>query len=83
MNMVNIHEAKTHLSRLVDKAASGESFIIAKSGHPLVKVVPCEAPEKTGRLGFLSGQGVIRAGIKEIGVEEISVLFGCLETKPE
>ncbi|MCL2877417.1 MAG: type II toxin-antitoxin system prevent-host-death family antitoxin [Acidobacteria bacterium] len=76
MNMVNIHEAKTHLSRLVDKAASGEPFIIAKSGRPLVKVVSCEAPERTRRLGFLRGQGVIRAGIKEVGVEEISELFG-------
>ena len=74
--MVNIHEAKTHLSRLVDKAASGEPFIIAKSGRPLVKVVPCEASENTRRLGFLSGQGVIRAGIKEVGAEEISALFG-------
>ena len=78
MNMVNIHEAKTHLSRLVDKAAAGESFIIAKSGRPLVKVVPCEAPEKPRRLGFLRGHGVIRADIKEVGTDEISALFGVM-----
>ncbi|NEH40225.1 type II toxin-antitoxin system Phd/YefM family antitoxin, partial [Rhizobium ruizarguesonis] len=42
MQTVNIHEAKTHLSRLVDKAAKGESFIIAKAGKPMVKVTPLE-----------------------------------------
>lgn len=40
MKSVNIHEAKTHLSRLVEAAAQGESFIIAKAGKPMVKVVP-------------------------------------------
>jgi prevent-host-death family protein len=44
MHIVNIHEAKTHLSRLVDKAAKGESFIIAKSGKPMVKVIAIDAP---------------------------------------
>ncbi len=42
MRTVNIHEAKTHLSRLVEAAAKGEAFIIAKAGKPLVKVVPIE-----------------------------------------
>ena len=44
MLTVNIHEAKTHLSRLVDQAAKGEAFVIAKSGKPLVKVTPLDAP---------------------------------------
>ena len=44
MRTVNIHEAKTHLSRLVDRAAKGEPFVIAKAGKPLVKVVPLDAP---------------------------------------
>lgn len=39
MRTVNIHEAKTHLSRLVDQAVKGEPFVIAKAGKPLVKVV--------------------------------------------
>jgi prevent-host-death family protein len=43
--IVNIHEAKTHLSRLIDCAAKGEPFIIAKAGKPMVKVVPLETPE--------------------------------------
>jgi prevent-host-death family protein len=57
MRTVNMHEAKTHLSRLVDRAAKGESFIIAKAGKPLVKVVPLDAPPtgKVKRLGFMPG----------------------------
>ncbi len=55
MRTVNIHEAKTHLSRLVERAAKGEAFIIAKAGKPLVKVVPLDAPAagEVKRLGFM------------------------------
>lgn len=54
MRSVNIHEAKTHLSRLVQEAARGEPFIIAKAGRPLVRVVPLEpAAPATHRLGFM------------------------------
>ncbi|MDQ0132568.1 prevent-host-death family protein [Neorhizobium galegae] len=42
MKTVNVHEAKTHLSRLVEEAANGEAFVIAKAGRPMVKVVPLE-----------------------------------------
>ncbi len=57
MRTVNIHEAKTHLSRLVDRAAKGEPFIIAKAGKPLVKVVPLDAPpaHEAKRIGFMPG----------------------------
>jgi prevent-host-death family protein len=55
---INIHQAKTHLSRLVEQAAKGEPFIIAKAGKPLVKVVALAAPSATEkrRLGFMAGQ---------------------------
>ena len=57
IRMVNIHEAKTHLSRLVDEAEKGEPFIIAKAGKPKVKVTRLDAPEAPGerRLGSLKG----------------------------
>ena len=57
MQQYNIHMAKTHLSALVEKAAQGESFIIAKAGKPMVKVIPCMS-RKTDqkRVGFLKGQ---------------------------
>jgi prevent-host-death family protein len=58
METVNIHAAKTQLSRLVEKAARGEPFVIAKAGKPMVKVVAVDAPEAkpVKRVGFLAGQ---------------------------
>ncbi len=55
METVNIHDAKTHLSRLVDRAAKGEPFVIARAGRPLVKVVALDAPMEAPpiRFGFL------------------------------
>ena len=55
MRRINIHEAKTHLSRLVEEAARGEAFVIAKAGKPMVKVVPLEPAEvdTSCRFGFL------------------------------
>ena len=77
MRTVNIHEAKTHLSRLVDKAAQGEEFIIAKAGKPLVKVVPLDAVAKQGgRLGFLVGEISVPDDFDSIGREQIERLFG-------
>lgn len=78
MQTINIHEAKTHLSRLVDRAAKGESFVIAKAGKPLVKVVPLNAPEagQVKRLGFLVGQITVPEDFDEMGKQEIEQLFG-------
>jgi prevent-host-death family protein len=77
MDTVNIHHAKTHLSRLVERAAKGESFVIAKAGKPLVKVVPLNAPEaaKVKRVGFLSGQVRVPADFDRMGDEVIDALF--------
>ncbi len=77
MLQVNIHEAKTQLSKLVDKAAEGEAFVIAKAGKPLVKVVPYDAPEKPSRLGGLRGIGHIGkdVDIKAIARDEIMAMF--------
>ena len=77
MRTVNIHEAKTHLSRLVEQAARGEPFIIAKAGKAIVKVVPLELSETdTGRrLGFLKGELRIPEDFDEMGREEIERLF--------
>jgi prevent-host-death family protein len=77
MDTVNIHHAKTHLSRLVERAAKGESFVIAKAGKPLVKVVPLSAPEaaQVKRVGFLSGQVRVPADFDRMGDEVIDALF--------
>jgi prevent-host-death family protein len=78
MLTVNIHEAKTHLSRLLDRAAKGEPFIIAKAGKPLVKVVPLETPEagRARRLGFMAGQIAAPDDFNRMGEVEIGELFG-------
>ena len=78
MKAVNIHDAKTHLSRLVDQAAKGESFVIAKAGKPLVKVSALTAPEsgQMKRLGFLSGQIVVPDDFDRMGATDIEQLFG-------
>ena len=54
--MENIQEAKTHLSRMVERAAAGEEIIIAKAGKPMAKLVPFVPPQPIRSGGFLSGQ---------------------------
>jgi prevent-host-death family protein len=78
METVNIHQAKTHLSRLVERAARGESFVIAKAGRPMVKVVPLgkEERRKAKRLGFLGGVFKVPEDFDRMGREEIETLFG-------
>jgi prevent-host-death family protein len=78
MRTVNMHDAKTQLSRLVDEASKGEPFIIAKAGKPLVKVVPLDAREKAGgqRLGFLAGEFTIPDDFDRMGQDEIERQFG-------
>jgi prevent-host-death family protein len=78
MRTVNIHEAKTHLSRLIDAAAKGEPFIIAKAGKPLVKVTALDAPssEHVRRVGFMAGQITVPNDFDRMGSDEIEGLFG-------
>jgi prevent-host-death family protein len=78
MRTVNIHEAKTHLSRLVDRAAKGEPFVIAKAGKPMVKVVPFDAlaEAKIGRIGFMEGAIAVPDDFDRMGADEIEQLFG-------
>ncbi len=78
MKIINIQEAKIDLSRLVEAAAKGESFIIAKDGQPMVKVVSFDAltEQKPVRMGFLKGRIVVPDDFDTIGSEEIAALFG-------
>lgn len=77
MQTFNIHQAKTHLSRLVEQAARGESFVIAKAGKPLVKVMALDAPDtsQARRRGFLAGQISVPADFDTMGASEIKRLF--------
>lgn len=76
MEIVNIHEAKTQLSKLVDQAVKGEPFVIAKAGKPLVKVVALDAPPTAQRLGFLKGEIAVPDDFDRMGEAEIAALFG-------
>ena len=78
MENINIHKAKTQLSRLVDEAANGKPFIIAKAGKPMVKVTPLAAPtdKQVRRLGFLAGQFLVPDKFNQIGKSEIERIFG-------
>ncbi|MGB6691435.1 MAG: type II toxin-antitoxin system prevent-host-death family antitoxin [Terracidiphilus sp.] len=77
MRTFNIHEAKTHLSRLVDEAEKGEPFIIAKAGKPKVKVVPIDAPKAKAksRMGFLKGQITVPDDFDTMMADEIEKMF--------
>jgi len=71
---VNIHEAKTHLSRLVDRAAAGEEIIIGRAGKPVAKLVAYEPPVERRKLGSMKGRIWIAPDFDETD-EEIIELF--------
>jgi prevent-host-death family protein len=78
MRTFNIHEAKTQLSRLVEQAAKGDSFVIAKAGKPLVRVTALNAPvpSQMQRQGFMAGQITVPDDFDRMGSTEIEQLFG-------
>ncbi len=79
MRQVNMHEAKTHLSRLVEEAAAGESFVICKAGRPMVRVTPLNeagtAAAPLRRLGLLVGQCQVPDDFDQLAAAEIADLF--------
>jgi prevent-host-death family protein len=74
---INIHQAKTHLSKLIEEASKGEAFIIAKAGKPVVKVMALGSPSgaKVRRLGFMAGQFSVPDDFDRMGEEEIERMF--------
>jgi len=57
--VVNIHEAKTHLSRLLERVRLGEDVVIAKAGHPIARLTPIEPPQAPRKPGSAKGKVVI------------------------
>jgi len=78
MKTVNIHQAKTQLSKLIEQASKGESFIIAKAGKPVVRVTALSTPTgaQVRRLGFMAGQISVPDDFDRMGQEEIERIFG-------
>jgi prevent-host-death family protein len=77
MQTVNIHEAKTQLSKLIEQATKGEPFIIAKGGKPMVKVTALDAPtgKQVRRIGFMAGQISIPDDFDRMHSKKIERLF--------
>lgn len=75
MKTVNVHEAKTQLSRLIADAVKGEPFIIAKAGKPMVKVTALDPPKPVSRLGFLKGQFKVPDDFDTMDADEIERAF--------
>ena len=80
MRTYNIHEAKTHLSRLIDEVENGEPFIIAKAGKPKAQVIPIRASKekRMQRIGFMKGMYTIPDNYEAIDKQldkEIEKLF--------
>lgn len=80
MRTINIHAAKTHLSRLVEEVAAGEPFVIAKAGKPMAQVIPIGATRKKPRkrIGFMKGMYTLPDNFEEIDKQldkEIEELF--------
>ena len=79
MLTVNIRQAKTHLSKLIDRVVKGEPFVIARAGKPLVKVSAIEAPAAPRRLGFMAGEIAVPDDFDHMGEDQIAALFGTEE----
>lgn len=75
MTTVNIHAAKTHLSRLVEEAAAGKEIVIAKAGKPVAKLGPLAAGREKRKLGVLAGKGTVPADFDASLPEELLDAF--------
>ena len=73
---MNLHDAKTHLSRYVDQALGGEEVVIARAGRPLVRLVPVdEVAPPPRRLGFLADSARVEVDLKQAFAAEITAMF--------
>ncbi len=76
MRVTNMHEAKTHLSRLVDRAAAGEEIVIGKAGRPVVRLVPYKSsPTPKRKPGSMKGSIRIKTGFDKVD-KKIATFFG-------
>ncbi len=75
MKSVNIHEAKTHLSRLLERVQAGEEIIIAKAGRPVARLVPIEGGGKPMKIGALKSRAPVPDDFNTMFEEEIEALF--------
>ena len=72
---VNLHDAKTNLSRYVEQALDGDEVVIARAGKPLVKLVHLDTAPRKRQLGFMRSQGIATADVKGDFADDINVMF--------
>ena len=72
---VNLHDAKTNLSRYVEQALDGDEVVIARAGKPLVKLVPVDSTPRRRQLGFMHNQGIATADVKGDFIDDINAMF--------
>ncbi len=82
MKSVNIHEAKTHLSRLVERVQAGEEIVIAKAGRPAARLVPLEGARKPVKVGGLKPAAPVPDDFNTMFEQEIAALFGAMPAVP-
>jgi prevent-host-death family protein len=76
MRQVNVHEAKTQLSGLLEAVESGERVVIARAGEPVAVLVPYRAALRPRRLGLFAGQVKIRDDFDELPADIAAALAG-------
>lgn len=72
---MNLHDAKTNLSRYVEQALDGDEVVIARAGKPLVKLVPVDTSPRRRTLGVMRSQGIATADVKGDFVDDINAMF--------
>ncbi|MFJ5340503.1 type II toxin-antitoxin system Phd/YefM family antitoxin [Pectobacterium sp. CHL-2024] len=76
MQKINLYEAKTNLSKIINHVSeTGESYVIARNGKPVAKIVPLTMTEKTPRIGFMKGQVSAPDNFNDLNKEEIIDMF--------
>lgn len=75
MKQVNVHEAKTQLSRLLEEVEAGERVVIARAGEPVAVLAPYKTAVRRRRLGLFAGEATIHADFDELP-EDIAAAFG-------
>ena len=75
MEPVNIHDAKTQFSRLIDRVTEGHEIVIARAGRPVARLVPYVERRQTRKLGLMAGQFSVPDDFDTLGAQEIATLF--------
>lgn len=75
MKTINVHDAKTHFSKLLEQVAAGDTVVIAKAGTPVAKLSPLDSPSRPSRTGFLRGRITVPDDFNTMGDNEITASF--------